>query len=54
MLNCNERTIRNMIQRGSIHAIKIDPSTKSVYQISMAEVRRLLELRKQAKPRRPR
>jgi excisionase family DNA binding protein len=44
-LGCSERTIRDMIQRGSIHAEKIDPTSKSVYSISKAEIERIIKLR---------
>jgi len=43
MLGVTERTVRNMIERGSIYAFKIDPTAKSVYRIPQKEVERLLE-----------
>jgi excisionase family DNA binding protein len=45
-LGVSVRTIRNMIERGSLNAHKVDPTTKSVYRIPMAEVQRLLGERK--------
>lgn len=52
ILNCSSRTIRNMIQRGSLKARlkRIDPNTrKGVYLIQKKEVMKLLE--KQNRPR---
>lgn len=54
LLGCSERTIRNMIIRGTLHASKIDPSAKSVYSISQDEVRRILNLRSRSKDRKAR
>lgn len=45
-LKVDERTIRNMIQRGSIHAYKVDPTAKSVYRIPQTEIERILAERK--------
>lgn len=44
-LGVTERTIRNMIERGSIHAYKLDPKSKSVYRIPAIEVDKLLRIR---------
>jgi excisionase family DNA binding protein len=44
-LNVSERTIRNMIERGSISAHKLDPQSKSVYRIPLAEIHRILSQR---------
>jgi len=44
-LQVSERTIRNMIKRGSIHAHKLDPTSKSVYRIPHAEIERILGAR---------
>ena len=39
ILKCSERTIRNMIQRGSlVNVRKLDADAKSVYILSRAEV----------------
>ena len=46
MLEVSKRTIINMIQRGSIHAQKLDPSAKSVYRIPHTEIERILRERK--------
>jgi len=54
MLGCSERTIRNMIERGHINAIKIDPQAKSRYQIDRAEIQKILDLRHGKGQRRPR
>jgi excisionase family DNA binding protein len=45
-LQVSARTIRRMIERGSIEAQKLDPTAKSVYRIPMAEVQRILRERK--------
>jgi len=45
ILNVSERTIRNMIKRGSINAQKMDPNAKSVYRISRADVEKILKER---------
>jgi len=44
-LHVSARTIRRMIERGSIEAHKLDPQAKSVYRIPRAEVDRLLQER---------
>jgi excisionase family DNA binding protein len=49
ILQCDPRTIRYMIERGSINAQKLDPSAKSVYRIPHTEIERIL--RERAKPR---
>jgi excisionase family DNA binding protein len=41
-LQVSVRTIRNMIERGSINAHKVDPTAKSVYRIPAAEIDRIL------------
>jgi len=41
-LQVSARTIRRMIERGSINAQKLDPGSKSVYRIPMAEIQRIL------------
>ena len=41
-LQVSARTIRRMIERGSINAQKLDPTSKSVYRIPMAEIQRIL------------
>jgi len=46
LLKVDERTVRNMITRGSLYAEKIDPRAKSVYRIPMDEIQRLLRERK--------
>jgi len=39
ILKCSERTVRNMIERGSLFNVrKLDADTKSVYILSRAEV----------------
>jgi len=48
-LQVSARTIRRMIERGSIEAQKLDPTAKSVYRIPSAEIKRLLGER--TKPR---
>ena len=48
LLKVSERTIRNMIERGSIHAHKLDPNSKSVYRIPAAEIKRILAERENA------
>jgi excisionase family DNA binding protein len=45
MLKVSKRTILNMIERGSLHAQKIDPAAKSVYRIPHSEVERILRER---------
>lgn len=45
LLKCSERTIRNMIERGSIHAEKLDPNVKSRYFIPRSEINSILKLR---------
>jgi len=42
LLKISARTIRRMIERGSVNAYKIDSTAKSVYRIPRAEVERLL------------
>ncbi len=42
-LNVSERTVRNMIRRGSLEAIKLDPTVKSVYRIPVEAVDKLLQ-----------
>lgn len=44
-LQTSERTIRRMIERGSIEAHKLDPSSKSVYRIPAEAIDRLLQER---------
>ena len=44
-LKVSERTIRRMIQRGSIEAHKLDPTSKSVYRIPAEAIERLLRAR---------
>ena len=44
-LQVSARTIRRMIERGSIEAIKLDPTAKSVYRIPREAVERLLQER---------
>ena len=53
-LNVAERTVRNMIRRGSINAYKLDPTAKSVYFIPADEVERILRERAQTQSRRAR
>ena len=48
-LQVSPRTVRRMIDRGTLHAHKLDPSAKSVYRIPMAEIQRILAER--AEPR---
>jgi excisionase family DNA binding protein len=45
MLNVSKRTIINMIERGSLHAQKLDPAAKSVYRIPHSEIERILRER---------
>jgi hypothetical protein len=46
ILGVNPRTVRRMIDRGSIRgAYKADPSSKSVLKIPAKEVERILKLR---------
>jgi excisionase family DNA binding protein len=45
-LQVSARTIRRMIERGSLDAQKLDPTAKSVYRIPMAEIQRILGERK--------
>lgn len=47
-LKVSERTIRRMIERGTIAAHKLDPGSKSVYRIPAQAVDRLLQERKPA------
>ena len=49
VLKVNVRTLRRMIDRGSIHAYKLDPQAKSVYRIPHKEIERIL--RERANPR---
>jgi excisionase family DNA binding protein len=44
-LKITERTLRNWINEGTIHAYKLNPETKSVYRIPQSEVDRILRLR---------
>jgi excisionase family DNA binding protein len=44
-LKVSERTVRNMIERGSINAEKLDPQSKSVYRIKATEIQRILGAR---------
>jgi hypothetical protein len=37
-LHCSERTVRNMIKRGTLNARKLDPTAKSIYYVSRVEV----------------
>jgi len=46
MLKVSKRTVINMIERGSIHAHKLDPQAKSVYRIPHTEIERILRERK--------
>jgi DNA binding domain, excisionase family len=48
-LQVSARTIRRMIERGSIDAQKLDPTAKSVYRIPSTEIERILGER--AEPR---
>jgi excisionase family DNA binding protein len=45
MLGCSEKTVRNMITRGSLKASKIDPQSKSVYKIQRSDVESILKVR---------
>lgn len=45
-LRVSERTVRRMIERGAIHAEKMDPTSKSVYRIPETEISRILAERK--------
>lgn len=47
-LKVSERTIRRMIERGTIAAHKLDPSAKSVYRIPQAEVERIQQEREKS------
>jgi excisionase family DNA binding protein len=44
-LRVSERTVRRMIERGAIHAEKMDPTSKSVYRIPGTEIERILKAR---------
>ena len=41
LLGCSKRTINRMIERGTLHARKLDPTAKSVFRISRADVEAL-------------
>lgn len=46
ILKCTNRTIRNLIKRGSFpNAYKLDPNSKSVYRIPQTDIDKLLEQR---------
>lgn len=45
LLGCSEKTVRNMIARGSLQASKLDPQAKSVYRISRADVEKIIKAR---------
>lgn len=45
-LGVTERTIRNMITRGSIKAFKLDPFSRSHYVIPEKEVQKIEQRRK--------
>ena len=44
-LQVSPRTIRRMIERGTLNATKLDPYAKSVYRISRADVEKILQAR---------
>jgi excisionase family DNA binding protein len=48
-LKVSERTLRNMILRGSIKAEKLDPNCKSVYTIAKEEIKKILTQRTRIK-----
>ena len=45
MLGCSDKTVRNMIARGSLTASKLDPEVKSVYRIPRVQVEKILKVR---------
>lgn len=45
-LGVTERTIRNWIEEGAIHAYKLNPKSKSQYRIPHSEITRILAERK--------
>jgi DNA binding domain, excisionase family len=49
ILDCSPRTIRNMIERGSIKArlVKVDPNAeKGAYRIPLSEIERIQKLQR--------
>lgn len=53
-LGVTERTIRNWIDEGVIHAYKLNPNSKSVYRIPAIEVEKILRVRAHAQTHTPR
>jgi excisionase family DNA binding protein len=49
LLGVTERTIRNMIERGSLNAYKMDPTSKSVYKIPAEQIQQILRAREAAR-----
>ena len=45
LLECSDRTVRNMIERGSLKATKLDWKSKSVWRIMLSDVEKVLKAR---------
>jgi excisionase family DNA binding protein len=48
-LGCSERTIRNMIEAGTLPAYRLTPAAQSSYRVSPLAVETILAARKQAR-----
>jgi len=54
ILEVSERTVRRMIDRETIYAYKLDPTSKSVYRIPDSEIKRILGEREKTQGGMPR